>query len=264
MYKGFFMKDISLVVLLLAFFIVCVTCCTNRTKGKSAAIEETNVPPSENFSQKEDFIWLYRPADNNRQNIYILGTIHQGHFDKQNNYPLADVQSVIDEIRPDLLLVEVRQETFEKYGALDGPTEMVFAWSYANEKGIYVSGIDYWYPSLGLPNTTFSERDDHIFDNIISASNKKENILVLIGCSHLFPLDRRFISHGYRRIKIANKERYFRNSSNIDFAYPDSYEDRRDKYYDYYNNIFPDEVYAIPEDNPFRESWIKHITRNRE
>jgi hypothetical protein len=258
------MKNIILVALMLSFFIGYTSCCSNQRKRVNEVIEETNVPPSGNFSQKDNFIWLYKQVDNNRQNIYILGTIHQGHFDKQNNYSLADIQSVIDEIRPDLLLVEVRQETFEKHGALDGPTEMIFAWSYANEKGIYVNGIDYWYPSLGLPNTTFSERDDHIFDNIISAANKKENLLVLIGCSHLFPLDSRFISHGYRRIKIANKEQYFNNSSNIDFVYPDSYEDRVDKNHDYFNNIFPDEVYAISEDNPFREGWIKHITRNRE
>jgi hypothetical protein len=235
--------------LLLAFSIAFLTCSFNRKK-------ETNTPPNGNYSQKENLIWLYRPADNNHQNIYILGTIHQDHFNKHYNFSLAGVQNVIDEIRPDLLLLEIRQETFDKYGALDGPPEMIFAWSYANEKGIIVSGIDYWHPSLSLPNTTYKERDDRIYDNIITASNKKKNILVLIGADHLYKLDERFISHGYQRIRIANKEQYFKNSDNFNFVYPDSYKAEFNKRNNFLKNIFPDEVYSIKKDNPFREKWI--------
>jgi len=130
--------------------------------------EETNSPilwkENEEFN-KENRLVLYKPAGNNRQNIYILGTIHGGHFDKNNKYSLADIQSVIDTVNPDIILVEVRQETYDKYRILDGPNEMTFAWCYAKEKSIEVRGIDWWSPAEGMPNATLTKRDDNIFKN---------------------------------------------------------------------------------------------------
>jgi hypothetical protein len=224
--------------------------------------EEANAPRNihlGNFSQKTECIMLYRPIGNNRQNIYILGTIHGGHFDEKYNYSMADVQNVIDVIHPDIILVEIRSETFEKYGVLDGPFEMTFAWCYAEEKGIETRGIDWWTPAVGLPLTLPAIRDDHIFDNIISASSNKKNILVLIGASHLFPLDKRFTSNKYRRIKIENKENYFYKSGEISFHFPEKYEIERRKNEKYYGTQFLEEIYGLPEDSPYREAWMRHL-----
>jgi len=242
-----------LILFVLFILIVSLIACT--------VIEETNMRWITDGGRKENYIVHYRPADNNRQNIYMLGTVHGLHFDEQYNYSLADIQSVIDVIRPDLLLVEVRQDTFEKYGALDGPTEMIFGWCYAKEKGIDVMGIDWWHPSIGLPNTTSYLRDNNINDNIISAINNKKNILVLIGAGHLDPQDSFFIRQGYRRIKITNKEKYFQK--NKKFVYPKDFELEQEKQIEYYVNTFINDIYAIPEDNPSRDIWLNHLLPNK-
>jgi len=254
---------IGIIQLLACFFLFsCATIQTN-INGYIREMSDPQISNNEG-SMKKERIRLFRPSDNSRKNIHILGTIHMGHFNYQNKYSLADVQSVIDVIRPDLLLVEVRQETFDKYGVLDGPPEMIFAWCYSKENGIDVKGIDWWHPSLGLPNTTSMERDDHIFNNIISANNNYENILVLIGYEHLQPQEMFFMNHGYLSINITNKENYFEKSDNMNFVYPKNYEIERKKQNEYFKNTFLYEIYAIPEDNPFREAWIKYMTRNKE
>jgi len=226
--------------------------------------EEINSPNpwkvNEEFN-KENCLTLYKPAGNNRQNIYILGTIHGGHFDKNNKYSLADIQSVIDTVNPDIILVEVRQETYDKYSILDGSNEMTFAWCYAKEKSIEVKGIDWWSPAVQLPNTTSTIRDDNIFKNIIEVCGNKRNILILIGAAHVIPLDERFINYKFRRMKITDKEKYFIKSDEVNFNLPKKYETELNKRDEYYQTLFPEEIYALPENNPNRNAWIKQFEK---
>jgi hypothetical protein len=252
------MKNKILLLILFSLFII--SSCTK--------IEEPMAPRIRNIdgslAHKIEFIVLYRHKNNKYQNIYLLGTIHQGHFDEQFNYSLADIQSVIDVIRPDLILIEVRQETVDNHGVLDGSTEMIFAWCYAIEKGIDVKGMDWWHPSIGLPMTLLKERDDNIFKNIVNASSNYKNILVLIGVDHLILQDIRFKNHGYYRNNIPNKNEIFCESNNFNFIYPKNYRAEINKHYDYFESIFIEEIYAIPENNPYRQAWINHVTRSLE
>ena len=55
------------------------------------------------------------PKDNDEQRIYLLGTLHHFHEHKDSVYPISDIQSAIEFINPDVLLVETRQDLWDNY-----------------------------------------------------------------------------------------------------------------------------------------------------
>jgi hypothetical protein len=170
---------------------------------------------------KRNNLVLYQ---SNNQKIYILGTMHSEHFKKIYHYSLANIQSVIDMVNPDILLVETRQETIEKYNVIDGPIEMIFSWAYAKEKGINIQGVDWWQSTSETnANTTNGVRDDHIFDNIISASKNRQIILVICGLAHLPEQGKRLENNGYIKSNIPNIDSFFKKVSENDFIYPEMY-----------------------------------------
>ncbi|WFA09226.1 hypothetical protein [Tissierella sp. Yu-01] len=95
------------------------------------------------YIHKENNLVLYINEDNT-QKVYILGTIHEYNFKSFLNYSYLDVQNVIENIRPDLLLLEVGQETYNEYGVVKSPVEMIPLWCYALEEGMRVNGVD-WF-----------------------------------------------------------------------------------------------------------------------
>lgn len=231
------MSRLKKCVLILIISAILTSCTTQQDVPSSEPLstppEETNIlSPTPAMSEaasssqidplivKENNLLLFQP-ENKEQDIYILGTIHSSHFIKDADYSLVNVQSVIDTINPDILLIEIRQETFEKYDALDGPIDMIFAWSYAKEKGIEVKGIDWWQITEdSRPLTTDTERDDHIFENILSELGEPSKVLILYGATHRIEQDKRFVSNGYIKCQLQNIEQYFSKVSDDDFIYP--------------------------------------------
>ena len=72
------------------------------------------------------------------QDIYMLGTYHSQHFNKSMGYSMADIVNCIKNVDPDVVLIEAREETFDRYGAIDGPIDMILAYSYCVQEGIDV------------------------------------------------------------------------------------------------------------------------------
>ena len=91
--------------------------------------------------KKENNLLLF---EKDGKKIFILGTIHHFHFTKDNDYTLAQAESVIKTVAPDVLMIEGRQATLDSYDAVDGPFEMAFARCIAREQGLPVMGIDSW------------------------------------------------------------------------------------------------------------------------
>ena len=57
------------------------------------------------------------------QDIYMLGTYHSQHFNQSMGYSMADIVNCIKNVDPDVVLIEAREETFDRYGAIDGPID---------------------------------------------------------------------------------------------------------------------------------------------
>ncbi len=100
------------------------------------------------YVDKEHNIVLYT-NEGHTQEVYILGTIHEYHFEPLLNYSYLDLQNVIDNTKPDLLLLEVDQDTYNEYGVVKSPVEIEYWNTVAPEKAIAVTaeeseGRNYW------------------------------------------------------------------------------------------------------------------------
>lgn len=194
------------------------------------------------------------------QNFYILGTIHSNHLVEESDYSLAAIQNVIEHMNPDLILVEVRQKNVDLFNALDGPLEMIFAWSYATDRQIPVVGIDWWEITEDLQsNYTDDTRDDHIYENILESSNGYQNILVICGASHRIEQRKRFLAAGFREEKILNPSVWFQGIAPEDFQYPASMKQWIENTRHFYQNDFRNEVLqAIPGNPEAQEYWLEN------
>lgn len=118
------------------------------------------------FVHKESNIVLLK-QENSAQEIFILGTVHEYHFNRFFDYSIVDIKNAIDKIQPDLVLLEVDPNTIDKYGVIKSPIEVIPLWCYAKKREIAVKGVD-WFEVTGESRswTTNKNRDDHIFDNV--------------------------------------------------------------------------------------------------
>lgn len=205
--------------------------------------------------KKENNIVLFKTESN--QEIYILGSIHNKHYDKDRKYSIADIQSVIEAIQPDILLVEVRQDTVDTYNALDGPIEMIFAWSYAKENDVEVKGIDWYKITEDMQsNRTNEERDDKIFNNINLSIGDNEKVLIIVGATHLVEQSKRFKDNGFTEVKLNNVEQFFGNVSEANFAYPETMKSEIQKKMEYAQSGMLVEINEnIPEGTKAYEYW---------
>ena len=213
----------------------------------------------QSYVTKENNLSLFRSQELTPE-IYILGTIHSAHFDKSSNYSLADIQSVIDTVQPDILLVEARQETFDNLGVIDGPFEMMFAWSYAETEGIPVRGIDWWHITEDTQsNTTTAERDDHIYENIIAESAGYDKILVLCGATHRIEQSKRLSENGYEEKKLSGKPDFFNAVSPEGFTYPAPLQAHLENKAEWSKTAILDEIAAgTAEGGEARRQWLQN------
>ncbi len=206
---------------------------------------------------KENNLLLYTTEDGLQQ-IYILGTIHNEHFNKKYKYSIADIQNVINAVKPDLLLLEVRQETVEKYKALDGPIEMIYAWCYAVENSINVKGIDWWNITDDTkPNTTDNERDDNIFENTIESIGENKTVLIICGATHRVEQGKRFSNNGYIKTTLDTKQ-YFNINPKSEFTYPKTMSLEIHNKINYcQTGIIEEIINGTKENSKERKMWLK-------
>jgi len=162
----------------------------------------------------------------NEQEVYLLGTLHENHFSKWFNYSMEDILSVVENLQPDVVFIEAREEYFKGYGVMDGPIDMAVVYSYCIDNDIPVEMVDWWVVDNGYQsNTTSNKRDDMIYVNII---NKLETvndtkILIVCGSGHFYKQTKRFLDNGFEEQKIKDKTAYF-DSQDKEFEYPASIE----------------------------------------
>jgi len=195
------------------------------------------------------------------QKVYILGTTHSEHFNRFSRYSLANVQSVINTINPDLILIETRQETVNNYNVLDGPIDMIYSWTYAVENGIEVKGIDWWIPGNYNPGGTNELRDDKIYENIISELKEYKNVLVICGFSHKNEQRDRLKNIGFIEIKIPNKSCYLNSISENEFYYPRTMANEIEKKINFLNIEMVKEIKQNVTDNKYLELWLNQMER---
>ena len=189
---------------------------------------------------KENNLMLFKKDG---KEIFILGTIHHFHLIEASNYSLAQAASVIKTIKPDILLIEARQETLEKHNAVDGPIEMIFARSYAAEQNLLVKGIDWWkvIKDNAAKERMDAQRDDRILDNILSAAENHNRALALMGASHRERMPERFLKKGYVKVEIDDIPGYF-NNADIPFRYPEGMKEEACRSNKYYQTVFLQEL----------------------
>lgn len=86
-------------------------------------------------------------------NLIFIGTLH-AHLT-----PHHELQSVLEEYQPELLLVEISQEDIDNDSISKYPDEMVFAYQWAQRNDIKVAGFDCDINTLA---EGVNEKDNHL------------------------------------------------------------------------------------------------------
>lgn len=209
------------------------------------------------YIDKENNLELYINEDNT-QKIYILGTIHEYHFEPLLSYSYMNVQNVVENIKPDLLLLEVDQDIYNDYGVVKSPVEMIPLWCYAKEQNISVKGVDWFEVTENSRSwTTNKERDDHIFDNTMASIGDEAVVLIILGATHRIEQGKRFIDKGYKKEKIPGKAMFFQSNNRIMFAYPSDTVKELDKQIEYWNTVAMNKaITKTRENSEGRDYWV--------
>lgn len=179
-----------------------------------------------------------------QQEVFLLGTFHDFHFNKLARFSMEDIVSVIENVNPDIVFIEAREESFDKYeGVMDGPIDMAVAYAYCIENGIAVEMIDWWVVDNNYQNnSTTSLRDDMIFNNInskLTYVEPEKTVLVLVGSGHFHEQSKRFLTNGLEKASISKKTTYF-DCKQDKFSYPEGLEDIWEKRSYFYAYIYPE------------------------
>jgi hypothetical protein len=157
------------------------------------------------------------------QEVYLLGTFHENHFNKWINYSMEDILSSVENLKPNVVFIEAREKYFKDYGVMDGPIDMAVVYSYCKDNNIPVEMVDWWVVDNSYKsNTTNDKRDDMIFaniDNKLMTINADTRILVVCGAGHYYEQVKRFLNNGFEKKKLKNKSTYF-DRQDKEFEYP--------------------------------------------
>lgn len=215
------------------------------------------------------FLWNHYLNKNNlftkfvtekEQEVYLLGTFHTNHFNQWLHYSMEDMLSVIENVEPDVVFIEAREEYYLQYGVVDGPIDMNVVYSYCLENGIRVEMIDWWIVDNNYQsNTTSDVRDDNIFNNINSKLqnvDSNEKVLVVCGAGHFYEQAERFEKAGFDKRSIPQKSSYF-VSENTAFEYPKSCVETWEKRSYFYAYTYPE---IVGQDEDLDDSIKKQFT----
>lgn len=183
------------------------------------------------------------------QEVYLLGTFHTNHFNRWLNYSMEDMLSAVENVAPDVVFIEAREEYFQEYNVVDGPIDMNVVYSYCLDNDIPVEMIDWWVVDNNYQsNTTSAVRDDHIFNNINSKLQQLEEgtkVLVVCGAGHFYAQADRFCAEGFEKKSITGKKSYFETEK--EFAYPSGAAEIWEKRACFYAYTYP-EIIGSKED----------------
>lgn len=192
------------------------------------------------------------------QDIYMLGTYHSEHFKTYMNYSMEDILNCIKNIDPDVVLIESREDTFNEYGVVDGPIDMILAYSYCVEAGIDVGMIDYWkIDDDTRPNTTDEHRDDMIHANILEkldSIDEGSRVMIICGDTHLHEQTKRFKADGYEWVSIQNRRSLFEGEG--EFVYPEIMSEVIEDKIAYLTVFASDEINNNVSDARIRQEWF--------
>lgn len=192
------------------------------------------------------------------QEIYLLGTYHDMHFDRLLNYSMKDVLNCIKNIRPDVVLIESRNKIYQKYNVVDGPIDMMMAYSYCKQEGIPFYFIDWWELNDNFePDTTNQERDDHIHQNILNQLEKIGNnkkVLILCGDIHFHEQISRFKNNKEYQLTVPYKENVF--NSKDTFQYPLIMQETIENKIKYLSTTFQESIQQNVYNHNCKKEWI--------
>lgn len=180
------------------------------------------------------------------QEVYIMGTFHTEHFKRYANYSIDEMLNAINNIKPDAVFIEARENSFTEYGVVDGPVDMCVAYCHCLDNSIPVEMIDYWKVENDFKeNSTTSERDDRIHENIAEKLELHENqrVLIICGFGHLNAQTKRLTEAGGRREHISHVSSIFIGETS-DFKYPNQICDVWESRTLFYGHTFPKLVQA--------------------
>lgn len=91
--------------------------------------------------------------------IYILGTIHSNHLVSDLGYTLKDLENTLEQIKPDLICIEMTEEALG--GEMEGyfPTENAVILEYAKRNNIPVCPVD-WRADLSRQEKQIQPSDE--------------------------------------------------------------------------------------------------------
>ena len=153
--------------------------------------------------------------------LTYLGTLHHMHYTFKE-YNFLHIKAILENMKPDLLLIESRQEEINKGNLADGPIEMVYTHLRAKQLGIPVKGIDYFNETTGKPGSTNKPRDLMMFNKLTSELDGYHNVLVIVGATHMLMHKRMLKNHGFKRYKLSKSlmDDYFTYPQDEVFAFP--------------------------------------------
>lgn len=195
------------------------------------------------YSNKKHLLRKYT-TENNKE-LYILGTIGKKHFNKVNNYSMNDMLNVIENINPDLAMVQARESHFIRYGIFDGDIDACVSYCFCDEKQIPTKFINWWIVDNIYPEqSTTNLQDDNIFLKIsrnVKNAEPGARLLVIINSHNFYEITNRLEVAGYKRTPINNKSDYFKGDGEK-FQFPAIVAMTwRDRTY-YYAYLFPEEL----------------------
>lgn len=237
----------TMLAVVLLLLLICMIICFNYTNQKlpSVEVDFTGTVINANVEQgalnKENLVSKYTTLK--EQTVYTVGTLHDAHFDRERDYSLKELESLLEKLKPDYIFIEAREESLEEYDVIDGPIEMIYAYSYGLEHDIPVRLIDYWKIDNNIvTNSSDDFRDNQIFYNInekLKEIEANKTIVVMYGASHYFYQKPRIELAGWREGEIDNIQDLFQSNTD-EFAYPKSMEAVIDKKIDYAQFIIPE------------------------
>ncbi|MGN0247713.1 MAG: hypothetical protein ACI4S1_03225 [Roseburia sp.] len=226
-----------------AMVLLMTACGSQRLPSKDIDFEKMVINENviEGEMNKESVVACFTTLKD--QTVYTVGTIHGEHYNEERDYSIKDIESLLINIDPDYIFIEAREETLEMYDVIDGPIEMIFAYSYGKEHSIPVKLIDYWEINNDfMSNSTDDYRDNQIFLNIdknLTEIEEGKTIVVLYGASHFYFQKPRIEMAGWSENEIDSVSALFESDTD-EFVYPNCMEEEIGKKIDYAETILPE------------------------
>jgi len=205
--------------------------------------------------EKEKLVTCYETLK--EQTVYTIGTIHGSHFDSSCKYSMQDLESIITHLKPDCVMIECREETFDQYGVLDGPIDMIYVYSYCKEQGIDVKMIDYWkIDNEFMSQHTDDFRDNQIFYNInhkLEEIKAHQKVLIFYGDAHYYYQKPRIEKAGWKKVEVGDVATLFEHSAEA-FTYPKGMAQVIQDKIDFFNEEMPKIVEKNVTDEKVKQS----------